>query len=140
MSKTTIDDCILMSIDTIQKSLGKESAISNDGSAPFKVKRLFYIYDIPEGVERGAHAHMECFQFLIALKGSYDVLLKDGMNEKSMTLNSPEIGLLIPPGIWASEYNYGSKTVCLVLASHAYDKNDYISEYDEFIKYRKSIV
>ena len=98
---------------------------------------MFYLYDIPGGEDRGAHAHIECHQFLIAASGSFEVLLDDGKSKKIVTLNQPYIGLHIPPGIWASEINFSSGSICLVLASHKYDEADYIREYDEFLNYKK---
>ena len=93
-------------------------------------------YDIPGGEARGAHAHKECHQFLVAASGSFEVVLDDGVNKRTVLLNRPFYGLHIPPGIWAAEQGFSSGAICLVLASHVYDDDDYIRDYQEFIKYR----
>jgi uncharacterized RmlC-like cupin family protein len=98
------------------------------------VKRVFYLYDIAGGESRGAHAHKECNQFLVAASGSFEVLLDDGNTKRQVLLNRPDIGLHIPPGIWASEINFSSGSICLVLASHIYDESEYIRSYSQFIK------
>lgn len=103
---------------------------------PFKVKRVFYLYDIPGGESRGAHAHKECHQFLIAASGSFEVLLDDGTTKRQIQLNRADMGLHIPPGLWASEVNFSSGSICLVLASHQYNENDYLREYSEFLNFR----
>ena len=103
---------------------------------PFFIKRVFYSYDIPGGEARGAHAHKECHQFLIAASGAFEVVLDDGINKRTILLNRPFYGLHIPPGIWASEQGFSSGSVCLVLASHIYDENDYIRVYEIFKKYK----
>jgi hypothetical protein len=95
------------------------------------------LYDIPGGESRGAHAHKECHQFLISASGSFEVLLDDGKTKRIIQLNRPYIGLHIPPGIWASEINFSSGSICLVFASHAYNEDDYIREYDDFLTYKK---
>lgn len=91
-------------------------------------------------MSRGAHAHYKCHQFLIAVCGCFDVVLDDGINKRTVTLNSPFFGLHIPPGIWAYEQSYSSGSVCLVLASEKFDADDYIRDYNIFLRFRKSIV
>lgn len=105
---------------------------------PFSVKRVFYLYDIPGGASRGAHAHKECHQFLIAASGSFEVLLDDGRVQRQVLLNKADMGLHIPPGIWASEINFSSGSICLVLASHSYNESDYLRNYEDFLKYKIS--
>jgi len=95
------------------------------------------LYDIPGGESRGAHAHKECYQLLIAASGSFEILMDDGTDQKTVFLNRPYHGLLIPPSIWASEMNFSSGSVCLVLASHPYSAEDYIRDYQDFLAYRK---
>ena len=95
----------------------------------------FYSYDIPSGEDRGAHAHKECHQLIIAASGSFEVVLDDGTNKRTVLLNRPFWGLHVPPGIWASEQGFSSGSICLVLASHGYSEEDYIRNYDEFLKY-----
>ena len=99
------------------------------------MKRVFYIYDIAGGESRGAHAHKGCHQFLIAASGSFEISLDDGKFKRQIFLNRPNLGLHIPPGIWAAEMNFSSGAICLVLTSHTYDESDYIRDYDDFLKY-----
>ena len=93
------------------------------------------MYDIPGGEDRGAHAHKVCHQILIAASGSFDIELNDGINKRTIELNRPYFGLHIPPGIWAAEKCFSSGAICLVLASHKYDENDYIRDYNIFLSY-----
>lgn len=116
---------------------GNISAVNNSKEIPFDIKRVFYLYDIPGGESRGAHAHKECHQFLIAASGAFEVLMDDGNTKRHVQLNRPYVGLHVPPGIWASEINFSSGAICLVLASHEYNEKDYIRDYNEFIRYRK---
>ena len=135
--KISVSDCSVIELPKIENRSGNLTSIQNSIEIPFDIKRIFYLYDIPGGKDRGAHAHLKCHQFLIAGSGSFDVLLDDGKSKKLVTLNQPYKGLHIPPGIWASEINFSSGSICLVLASHKYDKNDYIREYNTFLKYKK---
>jgi len=135
--KISVSDCQAIELPKIKNRSGNLTSIQNSIEIPFDIKRIFYLYDIPGGEDRGAHAHIECHQFLIAGSGSFDVLLDDGKSKKLITLNQPYIGLHIPPGIWASEVNFSSGSICLVLASHKYDEKDYIRDYKEFLNYKK---
>ena len=135
--KILVSDCSVIELPKIENRSGNLTSIQNSIEIPFDIKRIFYLYDIPGGKDRGAHAHRECHQFLIAGSGSFDVLLDDGKSKKLVTLNQPYKGLHIPPGIWASEINFSSGSICLVLASHKYDEKDYIREYGEFLKHNK---
>jgi hypothetical protein len=133
----TVYDASIITLPSIPFRAGNISPIENQVHLPFDVKRIFYLYDIPGGESRGAHAHKECYQFLIAASGSFDILMDDGVCQRQVSLNRPYHGLLIPPSIWASELNFSSGSVCLVLASHVYDPEDYIRNYDDFLQYRK---
>jgi hypothetical protein len=133
--KNSVYNCSLIELQKINFDQGNLTFVQNDPNFPFEVKRIFYLYDVPGGESRGAHAHKECHQFLIAASGSFEVLLDDGKIKRQVQLNKPNIGLHIPPGIWASEINFSSGAICLVLASHNYDEHDYIREYDDFIRY-----
>lgn len=104
---------------------------------PFTPKRFFFIDQVPSGKLRGEHAHKECHQFLIAVRGSINVILNDGLESKEYLLNSPNIGLYIKPGIWGVQYNYSSDAMLLVLASTPYEPSDYIRNYDEFLKWKR---
>ena len=135
--KILVSDCSVIKLPKIENRSGNLTSIQNSIEIPFDIKRIFYLYDIPGGKDRGAHAHLECHQFLIAGSGSFDVLLDDGKSKKLVSLNQPYKGLHIPPGIWASEVNFSSGSICLVLASHKYDEKDYIRDYQEFLNYKR---
>lgn len=137
MNLTTVYDCSLIELPRIHNRAGNITPASNFTEVPFAIKRIFYIYDIPGGFDRGAHAHRACHQFLIAGSGSFEVELNDGIIKRTVSLNRPYFGLHIPPGIWAAEKNFSSGAICLVLASHTYDASDYIRNYDEFLMLRK---
>lgn len=138
LQKSSIFDCSLLHLPRLNATSGSITVVENSKSIiPFEVKRLFYLYDIPAGKSRGAHAHKECHQVLIPLSGAFEVLLDDGSAKRTVFLNQPFMGLHIPPGIWASEQNFSSASICLVLTSHKYDEDDYIRDYKEFLNYRK---
>lgn len=137
MSKNSVFNCTLIDLGKINFPEGNLTVIENNKHFPFKIKRVFYLYDIAGGESRGAHAHKECHQFLIAASGSFEVELNDGTYKRQVSLNRPYIGLHIPPEIWASEINFSSGAVCLVLASHNYNENDYIRDYNDFLMYIK---
>ncbi|MCV2487280.1 FdtA/QdtA family cupin domain-containing protein [Flavobacterium sp. SH_e] len=121
-------------IPKIEERRGNLSVIEND-TIPFDIKRVYYLYDVPTGSERGGHAHKDLRQFLVALSGSFDVVLNDGKEETIITLNKPYEGLLINSGIWRELQNFSSGSICLVVASEVYIEEDYIRDFDEFIKY-----
>lgn len=133
MKKNTVFDCSIIELPKIKNRAGNITPINNSINIPFDVKRVFYIYDIPGGEDRGAHAHKECHQFLIAASGSFEIEMDDGTSKRTILLNRPYYGLHIPPGIWAAEKSFSSGSVCLVLASHKYDEKDYIRNYNDFI-------
>ncbi|MFC4477534.1 sugar 3,4-ketoisomerase [Flavobacterium chungangensis] len=128
------DKIQIIAIPKIEERRGNLSVIENT-TVPFDIKRVYYLYDVPAGAERGGHAHKELQEFLVALSGSFDVVLKDGKEEQIITLNKPYEGLLINPGIWRELQNFSSGSVCLVIASEVYIEEDYIREFDEFIAY-----
>jgi hypothetical protein len=132
----TVFDCSLIELPKIKDRSGNITAIENNIHIPFAINRVFYLYDIPGGEDRGAHAHINCHQFLVAASGSFEVLLDDGKVKKTIMLNQPFRGLHIPPGIWASEINFSSGAICLVLASHKYDEMDYLRDYQKFINFK----
>lgn len=134
MKKNSVYDCSIINLPKIENRAGNITPIHNSLELPFDIKRLFYLYDIPGGESRGAHAHKECHQFLVALSGSFEVLLNDGSVERIIQLNRPYYGLHIPPMVWAKEINFSSGVICLALASHLYDEKDYIRDYTEYLK------
>ena len=109
-----------------------------DAGLPFPPKRVFYVYGVPSREARGEHAHKLCHQFLICLSGSVHIILDDGTNKDELELNDPSIGLWMKPGIWGVQYNCDESAVLLVLASHLYDADDYIRDYDEFLTLKKT--
>lgn len=135
IKKITIFECSIIELPRIKERCGNITPIHGLKDIPFDINRVFYLYDIPGGEDRGAHAHKECHQLLIAASGSFEVELDDGKNKRTVFLNRPYYGLHIPPGIWASEKGFSSGSICLVLASHKYDEIDYIRNYEDFIKY-----
>ena len=132
----TVFDCNLLQLPKIENRAGNITPIHNNIEIPFAVKRIFYLYDIPGGESRGAHAHKECHQFLVAASGSFEILLDDGKSKRLVQLNRPYMGLHIPPCIWASEINFSSGSICLVLASHTYNEDDYIRDYSQFLVWK----
>ncbi|QQX75533.1 MULTISPECIES: sugar 3,4-ketoisomerase [Aequorivita] len=131
MPYTKIENIDLIEIPKITDPRGNLSVVE-EGFLPYAVKRVYYLYDVPSGAYRGGHAHKEQQEFLIPLSGSFEVILDDGENKKSVTLNKPNKGLLIPTGIWRELENFSSGAVCLVLSSGRFLESDYIREYDEF--------
>ena len=136
--KTRIDDIKLIKLPKIHDVRGNLSVIENE-TIPYEIKRVYYLYDVPSDAHRGGHAHINLKQFLIALSGSFDVVLKDGENTKKITLNKPNIGLLIENGIWRELENFSSGSVCLVLASEVFDEADYIREFADFQLFKNGI-
>lgn len=137
--KKSVFDCTVIELPRYQNRAGNISIVENSVNIPFDVKRVFYIYDIPGGEDRGAHAHKECHQFLVAASGSFEIELSDGVTKRTFTLNLPYYGLHVPPGIWAAEMGFSSGAICLVLTSHKYDENDYIRNFDDFISDKLSV-
>lgn len=137
LMKTTVYDCTLIGMDKHHNDeSGNITVVENGITVPFDVKRSYYLYDIPGGGSRGAHAHKELRQLIVAVSGSFDVTLDDGNVKRTFTLNRPYHGLYIVPGIWRDLNNFSAGAVCLVLASEKYDASDYIRDYQEFLKYK----
>lgn len=138
MSNTinTIEDIQIIEIPKIHDVRGNLSVVEGN-TIPFEIKRIYYLYDVPSGAERGGHAHIGQQAVLIALSGSFDVVLKDCEGEKIVTLNRPYQGLLIPNGIWRELQNFSSGSVCLVIASDVFDEEDYIREYEDFELFKR---
>lgn len=133
-----VSDCKIIDLPKIADPRGNLTFLEGGRHVPFEIKRIFYLYDIPTGESRGAHAHKELHQFLICLSGSFDVALDDGTNKKTVHLNRPWQGLHIPPMIWAAELNFDPGSVCLVLASMAFNESDYYRDYAQFLAALKS--
>ncbi|MCD7713436.1 MAG: FdtA/QdtA family cupin domain-containing protein [Prevotella sp.] len=116
---------------------GNLTAAEGMKSIPFNIKRVYWVYDVPGGECRGGHAHKDCLEFLVAVSGSFNVILDDGTSKKTYLLNHPYQGLLIDKNTWRTLEDFSSGAVCLVLASDYFDEDDYIRDYDEFIDYVK---
>lgn len=129
---TKIADIQILSIPKIHDTRGNLSVIEGD-VIPFVMKRVYYLYDVPSGAERGGHSHKVQQEFLVALSGSFDVVLTDGQEQKTVTLNKPNEGLLIPNGIWRELENFSSGSVCLVIASDVFEEADYLRDYNDFL-------
>ena len=134
MKNNTVFDCSIVNLSKINTHSGNITVVENGGNIPFEVKRIYYLYDIPGGEERGGHAHFELEQYIIAVSGSFDVLLDDGKNRKIVSLNQPNLALHIVPGLWRELNNFSSGSISLVLASQKYDDEDYIRVYEDFLK------
>jgi len=132
MKLSSIQDCKLIDLPKIEFRAGNITPVESWKEIPFKVKRLFYIYDIPGGKTRGAHAHKLCHQFIVAASGSFDILVDDGADQKVVSLNQPYHGIYVPPTIWSSQLNFSSGSICLVFTSHFFDELDYLREYKDF--------
>lgn len=122
----------IIALPKIEFPSGNYAIIEGD-ALPFAIKRVYYLYDIPSGAERGGHSHIEQQEFLIAVSGSFDVLLKDGQHETLFTLNKPDRGLLIQKGIWRELNNFSAGAVCLVMSSDIFVEADYIRDYADYL-------
>jgi hypothetical protein len=132
LPKSTLRDCKIFDLQRIAYREGNLTPVNGGIDVPFEVQRVFYIYDIPGGENRGAHAHLACEQFVVCIVGSFDVAVDDGTSRDTFHLNRSYKGLYIPPMIWASEINFSSGSICMVLASAPYDESDYIRDYAVF--------
>lgn len=135
MNNTIIDSVKLVDIPKIKDVRGNLSVVEKD-TIPFDIKRVYYLYDVPSDAYRGGHAHKEQLELLIALSGSFEVTLDDGKSKRSIILNKPNKGLLIPKGIWRELQDFSSGSVCLVLASDVFDEEDYIRDYNDFLSFK----
>ncbi|KYZ76427.1 hypothetical protein AXX12_08310 [Anaerosporomusa subterranea] len=133
----SIQDCSIIKLPKIVDSRGNLSFIEGGRHIPFAIKRIYYLYDIPSAGTRGEHAHKELCQLIIAISGSFDILIDDGSNRKTLTLNEPNEGLFITNMIWREITNFSKDAVCMVLASEYYDENDYFRTYEDFLKAAK---
>lgn len=130
----TIDTCKLISFPKISDPRGNLTFIEGGSHIPFDIKRVYYLYDVPGGSERGGHAHRGLHQVIIAMSGSFDVILDDGGAKKRIHLNRSYDGLYVCPMMWRELDNFSSGSVCMVLASNYYDEADYFRDYQQFLK------
>jgi hypothetical protein len=133
--KNSVYDCVILPLSKIHNRAGNITIVEGQTNIPFDVRRIYYLYDIPGGEDRGGHAHKALNQLIVAASGSFNVLLDDGQNKKIVTLNRPDYGLMVVPGIWRELFEFSSGAICLVLASHKYDKDDYMRNYDQFVNF-----
>lgn len=131
-----VSEAKIIEIPKIEDRRGNLSVVEEFNQVPFKISRAYWVYDVPGGESRGGHAHKELLQLVIALSGSFTVTLDDGTERRTFLLNHPYQGLVIEKGVWSSLEDFSSGAVSLVLASDVYDADDYIYDYDEFLKYR----
>lgn len=137
--KFNVFDCTMIELDKHHSNRkGNLTVVENGKTLPFDVKRVYYLYDVPGGESRGAHAHRDLEQFIVAASGSFKVTLDDGNCKRSFVLNRPYQGLYVKPGMWRDLDDFSSGAVCMVLASEVYQKEDYIRDYQEFINYRNN--
>ncbi len=137
MRDTLISDCYIIDIPKIDAENDSSLSVVEKDIVPFEIKRVFYLYNIPDKAKRGVHAHKELFQFLIPITGSFEVIIKDGQSQTTLSLSKPNEGLLIKPGIWSELENFSKDAVCLVLASDYYDESDYLRNYEGFLAFKQ---
>lgn len=133
METYTLDTCRLMDLPKIADPRGNLTFVEGNNHIPFDIRRVYYLYDVPGGAERGGHAHKGLHQLIIAMSGSFDVVLDDGKEKKRIHLNRSYNGLYVCPMIWRELDNFSSGSVCMVLASNIYDESDYYRNYDEYL-------
>ncbi|AOW09574.1 sugar 3,4-ketoisomerase [Flavobacterium gilvum] len=133
---TTIQDISLLKIPVVEDLNGNLAFVEKE-VLPFEFKRVYYLFDVPSSAFRGGHSHIEQQEVLVALSGSFEVVMHDGKDKKSFLLNKPNFGLYLPKGIWRELENFSSGAVCLVFASDVFDESDYIRDYDAFLKTKK---
>lgn len=139
MRNSQVFNCTIIELNKHHRPQGNLTVVENNKDVPFEVKRTYYLYDVPGGETRGAHAHKKLYQLIIAVSGSFSVTLDDGRIKRTFNLNRPYQGLLVVPGIWRTLEDFSSGSVCLVLASEVFEKDDYIRDYNEFLIYKKTL-
>lgn len=132
---SALSECKIINFPVVHDVRGNLSFIEENRQIPFNIKRVYYLYDVPSGATRGGHAHKALHQVVIALSGSFDIVLDDGYNKRSFFLNRPHYGIYIPPRIWRELENFSSNSVALSLVSERYDESDYIRDYETFKRY-----
>jgi len=135
--ESLLDSCTLINLPREANRQGSVTEVHRLVDVPFDIARVYYLYDVPGGASRGGHSHKELKQLVVAASGSFDVMLDDGRERKTIHLNRPYLGLYVVPGVWRELHNFSSGGICLVLASMPYDANEYIRGYENFLAYRK---
>lgn len=136
MITSSIYDCSVIQLSKIHNRAGNITIVEGNVDIPFPIIRIYYLYDVPSGEKRGGHGHKKLYQLIVATSGSFEVLLDDGKNRKTVRLYQPNYGLLVVPGIWRELFEFSTGSVCLVLASTEYDESDYIRDYSEYKIYK----
>ncbi|MET3028191.1 FdtA/QdtA family cupin domain-containing protein [Flavobacterium sp. UW10123] len=131
-----VEDCHIVDLSKVHNDAGNITVVENNINIPFTVKRIYYLYDVPMGADRGGHGHYDLQQYIIAASGSFTFVLDDGITRKDFFLNDPSKALHIRPGIWREIKDFSSGSICLVFASSEYNESDYIRDYVEFLNYR----
>ncbi len=134
-----LDSCQIVQLPKIADPRGNLTFIEGGHHIPFEISRVYYLYDVPGGAERGGHAHKELHQLIVAMSGSFDVVLDDGFAKKRVHLNRSYAGIYVCPMIWRELDNFSSGSVCMVLASNRYEESDYYRDYEEFLKARSQL-
>ena len=137
LNSSTIHDCRLVSLLKLNLQRGSISVVENEKEIPFNTRRIYYLYDIPSASQRGGHAHIHLQQLILAPSGSFDLIIDDGRNKRTFTLNNPNTGVLMPSGLWRELANFSSGAICLVLASDEYNESDYIRDYMSFQNFKQ---
>jgi len=130
----SIEDCKIINLPIIKDARGNLTFVEGGNHIPFDIRRIYYLYDVPGGAERGGHAHHDLRQLIIAMSGSFDVVLDDGFNKKRIHLNRSFHGLYLETKVWRELDNFSSGSVCMVLASDIYKESDYVRDYDEYLR------
>jgi WxcM-like protein len=132
----SVGDCEIVELTRHISDSGSLTTVAPGDRCPFAIRRVYYLFDIPSGAARGGHAHRALHQLLVAASGSFDVLLDDGSDRRTVTLNRPDRGLHLVPGIWRELCNFSSGSICLVMASELYDEEDYLRDHDDFLAWK----
>ena len=135
----SVEDCVVVDLPKIHNDAGNITSLENSKNIPFDIKRIYYLYDVPMGADRGGHGHYELEQYIVAASGSFSFVLDDGKNKKEVFLNDPSKALYIKSGIWREIKNFSSGSICLVLASHVYEESDYMRDYEDYLKFRGNV-
>ena len=133
----TIEDCKIIELPKIKRKEGNLTPVYSNFHIPFDIARVYYLYDVPGGETRGGHGHKELQQFIVSAMGSFDIILDDGRDRKTISLNRSYYGLYVPRFIWRELVNFSTGAVCLVLASLPFDESEYIRDYAQFLDYKK---
>jgi oxalate decarboxylase/phosphoglucose isomerase-like protein (cupin superfamily) len=139
VNRPNVYDCSLIDLGKVHNLVGNITVAENLQQIPFEVKRVYYLYDVPGGESRGGHAHKELNQLIVAASGSFDLTVDDGRTKRTFHLARPNFGVYMPAGLWRDISNFSSGSICLVLASHVYDEDDYLRDYDYFLKYKNEL-